>query len=268
MPAIQLARLKLQAAELAITFDQPAAFVRGLEDLCEFYANRAYRPGVSGESRPSLLQSYNIPAPVLRQVQQEILPLTSRAPEAGLMLCRALWDKPILEHRLLAAGILGGLPVSPPGPVIACLRAWVESAPEEQILNALLQQGAAQMRQRKPEALLDLAESWLNRSQVLNLQVGLRLMQSLANDPGFENLPAIFTRIASLTRVLPSAVRPDMVNLLRTMIRRSPAETAYFLRDNLQAPNNPDTPWLIRQVMDEFPPEIQASLRATMRRPK
>lgn len=266
MPAIQPARLKHQAAELALTFDQPATFVRGLEDLCEFYANRAYRPGVSGESRPSLLQAYNVPAPVLRQVQLEVLPLASNSPEAGLTLCQALWAKPILEHRLLAAGILGGLPVTPPAPILACLRSWIESAPEEQMLNALLQHGAAQLRQHRPEALLELAESWLNRSQVLNLQAGLRLLQSLADDPAFENLPAIFTRIAPLSRVQPSAVRPDMVKLIRTLLRRSPSETAYFLRDNLQAANNPDTPWLIRQVVDDFPPNLQTSLRQGIRK--
>jgi hypothetical protein len=265
VPAIQPARLKHQAAELALTFDQPATFVRGLEDLCEFYANRAYRPGVSGESRPSLLQAYNVPAPVLRQIQQEVIPLASAAPEAGLTLCQALWERPILEHRLLAAGVLGGLPVNPPAPIIACLRSWIESAPEEQILNALLQSGSAKLRQRRPESLLDLAESWLNRTQILNLQAGLRLLQSLADDPAYENLPAIFARIASLTRVLPSAVRPDLVSLLRALQRRSPSETAYFLRDNLQAPNNPDTPWVIRQVIEQFAPEIQASLRQEIR---
>lgn len=265
MPAIQPARLKLQAAELAAKYDQPVAFVRGLNDLCEFYANRTYRPGVSGESRPSLLQAYHVPAPVLRQFQQEVLLLACATPETGLALCHALWEQPILEYRLLAAGILGGLPIHPPTPVLACLREWIESIPEEQVLQAILQQGTSYLRQHRPEALLELTDGWLDRSQLLNLQAGLRLLQSLADDPAFENLPAIFSRIAALARILPTAVRPDMVSLISTLRRRSPSETAYFLRDNLKAPNNPDTSWLIRQVLDEFPAEIQASLRHELR---
>src|SRR5512145_962522 len=112
MPAIQLARLKLQAVELAASFRQPAVFARKLDDLCEFYANRTYRPGVSGESHPSLLKSYNIPAPVLREVQHELTPLAYAEPQATLALCQSLWEEPILEHRLLAAGILGQLPAT------------------------------------------------------------------------------------------------------------------------------------------------------------
>ncbi len=38
-----------------------------------------------------------------------------------------------------------------------------------------------------------------------------------------------------------------------------------LLRQNLTAPDNPDTPWLIRQVLDEFPVETQAGLRAAMK---
>jgi hypothetical protein len=38
-----------------------------------------------------------------------------------------------------------------------------------------------------------------------------------------------------------------------------------MLRLNLTTPDNPDTPWLIRQVLDEFPAETQAGLRAAMK---
>lgn len=265
MPAIQPARLKLQAIELAASLHQPNVFVRRLDDMCEFYANRTYRPGVSGESHPSLLKSYHVPAPVLRQVQQELIPFVNADPQATLALCQALWAEPILEHRLLAAGILGELPPPSSAEQIELLRNWIESIPEDQVLTAVLQQGTRQLRQHKPELLIELAESLLNRSQVLSLQAALRLLETLANEPSFENLPAIYTRVASLARTLPTTVRPNMVALLRTLLRRAPSEVAFFLRDNLQAPNNPDTPWLIRQLLDEFPPEIRDSLRQNLR---
>ncbi|MFZ6031453.1 MAG: DNA alkylation repair protein [Chloroflexota bacterium] len=265
MPAIQPARLKLQAAELAASFPQPGVFVRGLDDLCEFYANRTYRPGVSGESRPSLLKAYNVPAPVLREVQHALIPSVSADPQAALALCQALWEEPILEHRLLAAGVLGELPPADSAAQVELLRSWIESIPEEQVLTAVLQQGTRQLRQHQPERLLALAEGWLNRTQVLWLQAGLRLLETLAGEPGFENLPAIYTRITSLARTLPAPARSHMVALLRALLRRAPSEAAFFLRDNLKAPNNPDTPWLIRQLLDEFPQEIQNSLRQSLR---
>ena len=43
MPAIDLARLKKQTAQLADTFDQPTAFLRELREVLEFYVNRTLR---------------------------------------------------------------------------------------------------------------------------------------------------------------------------------------------------------------------------------
>jgi hypothetical protein len=60
MPAIQPARLRQQAALMVEHFDQPAAFVRSLHHLLEYYADRAHRPGQAGKP-PALLAAYNVP---------------------------------------------------------------------------------------------------------------------------------------------------------------------------------------------------------------
>jgi hypothetical protein len=73
MPAIHPARLKIQAAQLVERFSTPHSFVSRLHDLLDFYANRAYRPGQSGEPHP-LLTAYNVPRPVLHQVERELIP--------------------------------------------------------------------------------------------------------------------------------------------------------------------------------------------------
>jgi hypothetical protein len=66
-------------------------------------------------------------------------------------------------------------------------------------------------------------------------------------------------------RIIQPALRPDVLVVVRTLIRCSPAETAYLLRQNLAVPDNPDTAWLIRQVVGEFPSEIQSGLRKAMK---
>ena len=55
------------------------------------------------------------------------------------------------------------------------------------------------------------------------------------------------------------------MDLLIALARRSPKETAYSLRQILDAPEAPETAWLIRQVMRYFPAETQDSLRAALR---
>jgi hypothetical protein len=66
-------------------------------------------------------------------------------------------------------------------------------------------------------------------------------------------------------RIIQPALRPDVLVVVRTLIRCSPAETAYLLRQNLAVPDNPDTAWLIRQVLDDFPEETRAGLKAAMK---
>jgi len=105
MPAIQPARLKIQAAQLAEKFTDPPAFTLGLNELLEFYADRTYRPGQASDPQP-LLKAYNVPTPVLRQVSKELSKFIVANQDAALALCDALWSKPVLEFRLLAAMVL------------------------------------------------------------------------------------------------------------------------------------------------------------------
>ena len=45
------------------------------------------------------------------------------------------------------------------------------------------------------------------------------------------------------------------------LVKRSPDETAFFLRQTAAIPNSPDTPWIIRQLLRQFPPDLEESLR-------
>jgi hypothetical protein len=53
--------------------------------------------------------------------------------------------------------------------------------------------------------------------------------------------------------------------VLEALAQRSPQETAYFLRQSLNAPEAFDTPWIIRQTLHSFPPEIQEGLRNSVK---
>ena len=87
----------------------------------------------------------------------------------------------------------------------------------------------------------------------------------MADDPAFENLPAFFRLIHPLVRSAPGMLRPNLLDVISKLAHRSPTETAYFLRQTMLLPNSPDTPWLIRQSLSQFPPGIEKSLRAAVR---
>ena len=264
MPAIQPARLKKQVSDLAGKFNQPALFIRELHSLLDLYTDHTHRPGQAGEPSP-LVRAYKTPPPVMRQVWQALMPMTKQQPAGVLTLCDALWAESNYDLQLLAARLFGQVSVDPPDQVIAHLQSWVRQGIDIRVLDGLLKYGLNQLQQDAPGELLELVSSWMSSSDVHIQQAGLRALLSMINQFGTENLPAIFRLMTPFIRVAPTRLRPDIISVLTALAHNSPSETVFLLRQNLSAPDNPDTPWLIRQVLDEFPQETQTGLRLALK---
>jgi hypothetical protein len=263
MPAIQPARMKIQVALLGEKTHQPEVFIRSLHNLLDFYADRTYRPGQSGEP-PPLLATYKTPPPVFRQIEREIATLAVNDPHAALALVDALWTEPFIEFRLLAISLIGKISPIPYEPILARIQAWIGSTPENRLLDAILEQSLLMVRQECPEIYMQTLEEWSKADDNYPRQAGLRAMLPLLADPEFENLPAVFRLLAPLIRVPPPELRIDLVAVLRALVRRFPQEAGYILRQNISA-DNLDSFWLIRQVLNDFPGEIQNNLREALR---
>lgn len=264
MPAVQPARLRQQAALLSQHFDDPPAFVRGLHHLLDFYADRTHRPGQSG-APPSLVEAYNVPAPVMRLLLQIFQPLVEEKPAQAIRLGDTLWKQPYLEFRQLAAGILGSLPAEPPEPVLNRIQLWAENAEDQRIVDLLLDTGAGQIRRRSPEVLVNFLEVWLSDPAETRQGLGLRTLRFLVSEQAYENLPVFFRLLQPLVRETSPKLRFEVLDVLHALALRSPQETAFFLSQNLKGTHSQDTAWLIRQLYDVFPVDIQVQLRATVR---
>lgn len=265
MPAIQLAKLKIETIHLAEKFNQPSKFVRHLHALCDHYAERTRRPGQAGEP-PPLLSTYKVPAPVLRQVVKELSPYIEADNTAGIELADALWEEPYLEFRLVAASILGMTEPLPVDRLIGRLNAWADTNTDDRLLTALIEVGLARLREEHTEIYTEQIRSWLGSEAIFAQRLGLRALQYLLRSQTFENMPAVMRLIAPLVRSSPARLRSDIVDVIQILASRSPKETAYFLRQNLEVKTeNPGTAWVIRHSLECFPIEIQASLRQAMR---
>jgi len=263
MPAIQLARLKIKSSHLAKSLLNPPAFINELHQMLDFYADRTHRPGRAGEP-PPLIHAYHVPQPVLKQIMSELHPIILADPEAALVLSDQLWKQNNLECRLLAASILGILPITFSTEVIKRIQVWINNEAVIKLIEALLNQGLSKLRQEDLDQYIHLVEDWINNNNPHAKATGLRALVALLNEPQFENLPIIFRLVTPLVRIAPSRLRPDLIDVLLILVQRYPQETAYFLRQNLNTPDNPDTPWVIRQILDAFPPAQQQSLKEAM----
>jgi hypothetical protein len=255
--------MKIQVAQLVGKIHQPDAFVRGLHNLLDFYADRTYRPGQSGEP-PPLLATYKTPTPVFRQIVRETSSLAVADPPSALALVDTLWAEPYIEFRLLAITLIGKIPPIPAAPVLTRLQDWVATRPENRLLDAILEHGFILIRRDCPQIYSHLIDGWLKTEDLFTRQAGLRAIVSILGDPKFENLPLILPLLIPLIRIPPSVLNLDLVAALRALVRRFPQEAGYILRQNLST-ESPDTVWLARQVLGDFPRELQENLREALR---
>jgi hypothetical protein len=264
MPAINLSRLRKQVTQLAEYFDQPKAFISLLHELLDIYADRSYRPGQSG-TPPPLITSYNVPKPVLRHIILILTPLIKKHPEQAFSLCDALWQEPYLEFRLLTASTIGLIPPEHAESILSRVEHWSRRKEEDQILNFLMHNGLASVCQGSPKTLLNPVETWLNSSETTPQQMGLWALIPLLASPEFENLPAFYRLLTPYVRSASPQLRPYVLEVIKDLARRSPQETTYFLRQNLEGSDNQNTAWLIRHSIQEFPKSNQDSLREAIR---
>ena len=263
MPAAELTRLRTQINNLIARFDDPTGLRSELRDLLDLYANRAYRAGQAVQPQP-LLPSYRVAPLVIHQLEIELGKTCQEQPELAVDVVEALWQDPYLEPRMLAAHLLGSIPASQGAAVIQKLRAWSQPGENFRMLDVLFNDGTTTLRRSAPELLLGLFEEWVSSTKADVQALGIRAMIPLVQEPAFENLPAVFRLLSPGVQSAPAPIFTDLQAALEALSRRSPTETAYFLRQTLNMAAGSGTARLIRRCLPLFDPTQQASLRAAL----
>jgi hypothetical protein len=263
MPAIDLARLKLQAARLAEKFAEPETFLHDLNETLDLYNNRTLRAAqvVKRLSTPT----YHTPRPVLRQIESELAPLTEKQAQEAINLIKVLWEANSLESRLLAAFLMGSIPSSQATPALTHLPAWLNQSADKEIRTALLTTALARLRREEPDTFFIILEGWLGSLRPILQIWGLQALIPLLQDPHFENLPAVFRILRPAIQAAGPMTQLDMQACLAAMERVSLTETVAFLREIIQ--NNPQPMMLriLRRILPGLSQELQAALRESLR---
>jgi hypothetical protein len=263
MPAVQLARLKIQVDQLVWQFTRPLDFQRGLKNLLETYADWSYHPGESIEPG-SLLPAYHVAPLLLAQIEQQLTRQCQEMPAAALALADALWLDAYFEPRLLAAFILGQIPLKPMEEISRRIQSWSDFSADKQIQEAIFSQATLRLRRENPGVWMEIINTWLTASPIASKVMGLRALGGLLEDREFEDLPRAFNMLQPLLLTAPSRLHGDLLVVLQIFVRRSPVETTHFLRQVLSGTNNPLPARLVRQILPTLSPELQASLRRSL----
>jgi hypothetical protein len=268
MPAIQLAHLRQRCAEIADHFDQPDVLVSDLHALFSLYSDRTHRTGQTGEP-PPLLLSYNVPKPVLRQLLIEIRPRIATNRLTAFQLCDLLWREEYYEMRLFATTVLGLIAPIPADSILERVVLWSKSTTDEQFQRVIFEQALTRLRAENPERLITQIDTWLADSDLKVIKMGLMALNPLITSSGYTNIPTFYRLIAPFVRSLHPSLRDNIREIIESLAKRSPIETAHFLRQHLMITENQDAAWLTRQCIELFPADLQESLRSLLRaRPK
>ena len=262
MPAIDLARLKKQTAQLADLFDQPTDFLRAHREILDFYVNRTLRTLSVAPS--SVLPTYRTPPVVLRHIENELGPVAEKQPIQALELADALWDEGWLETRLLAAFLLGRIPPQEER-LLARLTAWTQAVRDPEVRAALLTTSLTRLRNETPELFLVLVKEWLHPARQRMWSNGIQALVPLISSPDFDNLPPIFEIIGPILKAAPAALQFDLQELITALYTASPSETTYFLQQILKGTRSPLPSVALRRMLPELPEELQISLREMLR---
>lgn len=258
MPAIDLARLKKQTAQLADLFDQPNIFLREHREILDFYVNHSLRS--QGVAPSSVLPTYRTPTVVLRQIENELGPVAERQPIQALELADALWDEGWLETRLLAAFLLGRIPPQEER-LLARLTAWTQAVRDPSVRAALLTTSLTRLRKETPDLFLILVKEWLHPARQRMWSNGIQALVPLISSPDFDNLPPIFEIIEPIIRAAPATLQFDLQELIIMLYEASPDETTYFIQQILKSTKSPLLAVALRRMSPEFPAELQSDLR-------
>ena len=265
MPAIDLARLKKQTAQLADLFDQPSAFLREHREILDHYVNHTLRSQCVAPS--SVLPTYRTPVVVMRQIETELGPVAEKNPVQALELADALWDEGWLETLLLAAFLLGRIPPQEER-LLARLTAWTQAVRDPEVRAALLTTSLTRLRNETPDLFLVLVKEWLHPARQRMWSNGIQALVPLINSRDFDNLPPIFDIVEPVIKTSPAALQFDIQELIITLYKASPDETTYFIQQILQKTKNPLLAVSLRRMSPELPQELQASLREMLRKRK
>lgn len=258
MPAIDIARLKIQSAVLVEKFDQPVVFLKELHQILDVYADRSMRHGVVA-APVSVMPSYRAPQAVLRQIEMELSPLATTFPEQAMTLTDVLWKDGYLESSLLAAALLGRI-----HPETALLlervTAWVSSTRDNQLRLALLRTSLVRIRKESPSKFLQMMGGWLDPAVPKMWANAIHAIIPLLEDPSYQNLPPVYNLLIPVIKSMPSIMQNDLADLINALYTASPVETTYFLRQVITGASSPQMAVTIRRILPQLPANLRPAI--------
>lgn len=264
MPAVDPTRLRFQIEALMKHFQSPPNFHRHLRNLFSLYANRALRSGDTTALKP-LEPRYQLPQPVLRQLELDLQPHIKADPQSALELADELWQDNYFEIQQTAIIILNLVPANSSEPILERLNKWLTPGLDKTLTSFLLSAGTRVLQLSFPDSWETFIETLLRSNDRKTIAQGIQGLTEGMKRTAFKNLPAVFRLVSPFIRNPDSAYRRELEALVQALADRWPTETAYFLKQALSISESPETARLVKKTLSFFNDNLQEDLRAALR---
>jgi hypothetical protein len=264
MPAAELSRLQAQISAISTQFDEPQIFLRSLLTLMELYGDQHFTPGDLSRVQ-HLLPEYRLPALVVRQLKASLSSLTIDHPIPAMQIMDSLWKAKHFEARLMAAVMLGSLPVASIDPVMERINKWVNPEEDKDLIAELLNSAYRLLRVEKIEVWLIQIEDWLKGKKGGMVKIGLQAINVMLNDPKFSNSEKIFPLLEPVFLRPILSVQKDLLSAIELLADHSEMETTAFLRSILVKTKDEVVIRFVRRCLPYLEQESQNNLKLFMK---
>lgn len=263
MPAVHVARLKIEVNKLLEFYKEPELFCHHLKDLLFFYADRTRRPQLKNSinAQPT---AYAVPQPVFREIANELGKLLKQDQISAFALLDKLWEEPILEFRQLAVEMLAIQAPQPSEPIVSRMGQWLAEIENEELLDALIKKGYSRLRLEQTHVLEKQIEKLLLSEGAHESLIGLLTFQFLIEPKEYQDLPLAYRLISPVLTSKHRKIRLQVVECLKVLVKKSPTETTRFLSERLSEASSPELLWYCRQTLPFLPQAEQTELRMTL----
>jgi len=264
MAAIDLTRLNKQIEALKQVFSQPAEFRRQFHETLQFYHRYAHRQ--HKDAVPvSFMRVYDLPDQILPQIANGLSLKARPEPNETLAVVDELWRDEHFEARDLATHLLGQIPLTVKIEVFERIRQWSSMPLDRAVVKALFVKGSQRLRSEDPNGWTKFVGDMLN-SPVERLQNhGLYALSLLIEQAHSDLFPQFFRWIRPFLQSDQSLIEANLSQVIAALAHRSPAETAYVLKEVLSDTDGSGIERRVRTYLPYFDEQLSEGLQASIR---
>ena len=264
MAAIDLTRLNKQIEGLKEVFAQPVEFRQQFHEILQFYHRYAHRQ--HKDAVPvSFMRVYNLPDQVLPHIANG-LSLKARQDEVEtLAVVDELWLDEHYEARDLATHLLGQVPSTSSTAVYDRIRQWSSAPMDRAVVSAVFSKASQRLNSEDPKGWTEFIGNLLANPLEHMQNHALYALALLVEQSHSDQLPLFFRWIRPFLQSDQTLIQPNLSRVIAVLARRSPAETAYILKEVLSDTEGTGIEQRVRSYLPFFEEEVGQGLQASIR---